>query len=150
MAIFFVFENVSNRHKNEYICTQKQKNKMDWLRFLSILCGAGGLITSFIAIYMARAKKIAIEVGTLQGVIKTMQEDRDKMEDRHQKQDEEHKREISSLKTEMKLFEQRDMIQREAIISAHGCSLPSDIKQCPVLVTYKEKCQNNDGVCKIN
>ena len=123
---------------------------MDWIRFLSLLLGAGGLITSCIAIYTARAKKIAIEVGTLQEVIKTMQADRDKREERYQKQDEENKKEIAALKTEMKLLVQRDMIQREAIISANGCPLPSDTKKCPVLVTYRERCRNNDGVCTIN
>ena len=123
---------------------------MEWITIISAVLGGGGLITSVLAIYTARAKKIAIEVETLQGVVKTMQEDREKQEERHRQQDEERKKEISELKTEMKLFEQRDMIQREAIISAHGCPLPNDTRKCPVLVTYQEKCRNNEGVCKIN
>ncbi len=122
---------------------------MEWTTIISVVLGGGSLITSLLAIYTAKAKKIALEVQTLQGVIETIQKDREKEEERHREQDAERKREITELKTEMKLFEQRDMIQREAIISAHGCPLPSDTKRCPVLVTYQEKCRNNEGVCKI-
>lgn len=122
---------------------------MEWVTIISAVLGGGGLITSILAIYTARDKKIALEVSTLQGVIKTMQEDREKQEERHRQQDEERKKEIFELKTDMKLFEQRDMLQRESIISARSCPLPDEIRKCPVLVTYQEKCRNNDGVCKI-
>ena len=107
------------------------------------------MITSLLAIYTAKAKKIALEVETLQAVIKTMQEDRAKEEQRSNERDKEYQKEIASLKTDIKLLAQRDMLQREVIISARGCTLPSDTKQCPVLVTYREKCLNNDGVCLI-
>ena len=122
---------------------------MDFMQILSVLLGGGGLITSVLAIYTARAKKIAMEVETLQGVIKTMQEDRNREEQRHNERDKEYQKEIASLKSDVKLLAQRDMLQREVIISARGCPLPSDTQKCPVLVTYREKCLNNDGVCLI-
>lgn len=127
----------------------KDGNQMEWTTMISILLGGGSLITSLLAIYTAKAKKIALEVQTMQEVIKTIQDERDKEAERHRQQDEERKREITELKTDMKLFEQRDMIQMAAIISANGCPLPSETKRCPVLVTYQEKCHSNDGVCKI-
>lgn len=132
-------------------------SSVDWINMVSMLLGGGGLVAALKALFTARSEKVAVDEETF-GKFFEKSEARYKGEfDRYSKELERAKMEreearkssdeyrsntdkkIEELNNKIDNMQKRNNAKIRAINSAYRCSLPVDVRDCPVLKTFDQE-----------
>lgn len=111
---------------------------MEWYNILTIVLGAFGGVSGFIAIYNARVNRTKIEVDVLNSVITRLDTE---LLNKNAEFDA-YKQSVNTRVEEVKkevLEERRENARfRMAIYQAYRCRLPVKIEDCPVIKAFQE------------
>lgn len=119
---------------------------MDILSVLAIIFGGGGIISSGISIYNAKAKKNSVEIENFKKLFDEAQEERENIRQQHQDYMEQTDAKIDRLEKRIDYSDKRNAIKMRAINSAYRCKLPEKVDDCPVLKTLNKESDND--VCE--
>ena len=124
------------------------------ISILTIVLGGGGLITGIISLYHAKSQKNTMDAETFKKFFDESEErykgeferyskelERAKMERKEAKKSSKEYRtntdkKIEDLNNKMDNMQKRNNAKIRAINSAYRCSLPTDVRDCPVLKTF--------------
>lgn len=124
------------------------------ISILTIVFGGGGLITGIISLYHAKSQKNTMDAETFKKFFDESEErykgefgrysqelERAKKE-REEARESSHKyrfetdKKIDDLNNKIDNMQKRNNAKIRAINSAYRCSLPTDVRDCPVLKTF--------------
>lgn len=121
---------------------------MEWYQIVITILAAVGGTSGLISIYTAKAKKSTIEIENFKKLFDEAQEERENIRKLHVDYTTETNEKIKSLEHKIEQMDKRNTIKLRAINSAYRCTLPAEIKDCPVLKTLNTECGNEGGLCK--
>lgn len=129
-------------------------SSVDWINMVSMLLGGGGLVAALKALFTARSEKVAVDEETFGKFFEksearyndefkryTEELERAKLE-REEARESSHKyrletdKKIEDLNNKIDNMQKRNNAKIRAINSAYRCSLPVDVRDCPVLKTF--------------
>lgn len=129
-------------------------SSVEWINMVSMLLGGGGLVAALKALFTARSDKVAVDEETFgkffeksearykdefkryeQELERAKQEREEARESSHKYRLETDKK-IEELNNKINNMQRRNNAKIRAINSAYRCSLPVDVRDCPVLKTF--------------
>lgn len=89
-----------------------------------------------------------MEIENFKKLFDEAQEERENIRKMYSDHTTEMNEKIRKLEQKVEYMDKRNTIKLRAINSAYRCTLPSEIKDCPVLKTLDTECKDDENTCQ--